>query len=178
MLGAKQSSKILSVGVWAAVCLWSGQVALGADASSPDASPSPVSVRLDVTKDDMQTLFKALEVELTPHSGTIYVEIVPKSKMPAYDPLTHYAGIGADNYTGHPVVLASQASMKDPAMQDAIGAAFSLAVMDSGEAGPKWKSIYDAAAAADNALPASAPDPYFYRHELAAQVRPLEKPSH
>ncbi len=144
----------------------------------PVLSPSPASTGVNLSKEDVVRFFKALEVELTPNSGTVFVEIVPADKLPSYDPLVHYAGIGADDHPNHPVVMSNQSAQPGDATQDALASAFMLAVMDSGEAGPKWKSIYDAAAAADAALPPSAPDPYLHRHELTQQLRSLEKSSH
>lgn len=149
-----------------------------AQSPEPALSPSPLWTGVDLSKEDVVRFFKALEVELTPNAGTVLVEIVPADKLPAYDPLVHYAGIGADDHPNHPVVMSNQSAKPGDATQDALASAFMLAVMDCGEAGPKWKSIYDAAAAADAALPPSSPDPYLHRHELTQQLRSLEKSSH
>ena len=55
-------------------------------------------------------------------------------------------------------------------MSLAIGRSMLLAVMDDGEAGPKWKTLFDAAHAKDSALPAGAADSYLNRRALVEAV--------
>lgn len=85
--------------------------------------------------------------------------------MPAYDPLSHYLGM-PDGKTPTIQVAANPKATKAE-IENALGRAMSLAVMDDGEAGSYWKDLYDRVAAKDATLPSSAPDPYRYRHELA-----------
>ena len=48
--------------------------------------------------------------------------------------------------------------------------AFVLATCDGGRAGATWKTRYDSAASADNALQASVADRYQNRHALALPI--------
>ncbi|HYK52315.1 MAG TPA: hypothetical protein VEV38_02175 [Candidatus Eremiobacteraceae bacterium] len=136
--------------------------AFGADATpAPSPSPTPVSP----TRDQILTFVEAMDYELTPDAGKIVVNVVDASKMPSYDPLTHYLGMAGGKTPT--VEAAGHPSASDDDIKESIARAFALAVMDDGEAGPYWKDLYDKAAAKDAALPSSAPDPYRYRHELA-----------
>jgi len=147
----------------AAALLFVAVRALGAD-NTPAPSATPTTPP-PPTRDQIVTFLTALTFELTPNSGRIVVNMIDASKMPAYDPLAHYLGM-PDGKTPT-VQAAGNANATDADVQRAIGRAFSLAVMDDGEAGPYWKDLYNKASAKDATLPASAPDPYRYRHVLA-----------
>lgn len=149
--------------------LWTAGVASANSVASHAAEPvpSPTPMVLHVTTEDMLAVLKAFHFELTPKSGIVQLNVTDPSKLPAYDPLAHYQGLDKHR---HPVVLASSAAKNDAATEDAIGRAVLLAVMDDNEAGPKWKSLYDQAAAADAALPANVSDPFIHRHMLAEAV--------
>ena len=158
----RRPSIIRSSGLAAAI-LFVTVRALGADvtptpSSAPTAPPPP-------TRDQIVQFLTAMTYELTPNSGKIVVDVIDASKMPAYDPLAHYMGM-PDGKTPT-VQAAGHANATDADVQSALGRAFSLAVMDDGEAGPYWKDLYDKASAKDATLPSAAPDPYRYRHELA-----------
>lgn len=89
--------------------------------------------------------------------------------MPAFDPIFHYAGIGSlpDNPAAPVVVGCDSKSASQDVIEHALGRAMLLAEMDDGEAGPKMKSLFDAASAKDSAMPAGSADPDLNRHALA-----------
>lgn len=156
-------SLIRSSGLAAALLILVAVRALGADATpapgaAPTAPPPP-------THDQVVQLLNAVAYELTPNSGKIVVDVIDASKMPVYDPLAHYMGM-PDGKTPT-VQVAGHPNATDAAVQRALSRAFSLAVMDDGEAGSYWKDLYDKSSAKDATLPSAAPDPYRYRHELA-----------
>jgi len=90
--------------------------------------------------------------------------------MPPYDPLVHYAGIVG---SGSATIWIVKGISKNDAAAMAVRAALELACMDTGFAGTLWKSIYDSAAAADAALPASEPNRYLNRLNLTAQIQKI-----
>lgn len=165
---------ILSASFAAAIIAASATtIVRAADPGTAPPASSTTSPPWQITNDDLVVLFKAYAFELSPNSGKVVVEMVNASRMPAYDPITYYAGIQSD---GKPHILATSTPPKEKAaLQDAISRAMILAVMDDGEAGAKWKSIYDLAAKADAALPAGSPDPYMNRRELAKRTLALLK---
>jgi len=112
----------------------------------------------------------------TNHAFLMGLEISPASKLPAWDPVAHYSGAQSlpDGRTAYFVLVNEQyaGALHDVAHADhsvaaAIASAVFLAAMDGGIAGTKWKSLYDAAAAADARLPSDASDRYANRHALA-----------
>jgi hypothetical protein len=126
--------------------------------------PTPIvgGTKLDVTDDEITALSKALIFELGPGNGKVIVSVQSCDKMPASDPFSYYAGIGSiGDHPDSPVVMAcapKPAAQSD--VEHAIGRSMLLAVMDDGEAGPKWKSLFDAARTKDAALAAGVADPY------------------
>jgi len=152
-----------SGGIAVALFVLVGVRALGADVTpAPTAAPTfPPSP----THDQVMQFLNAMIYELTPNSGKIVIHGIDAAKMPAYDPLAHYVGM-TDGKTPA-IQVAEHPKATDAQVQAAISRAFSLAVMDDGEAGPYWKDLYDRTAAKDAALSSTAPDPYRYRHELA-----------
>jgi len=133
-----------------------------AQSPGPGAAQSPT-----FGSDDVQALLKAVHCELTPQCSQVHVESVPASQMPLYDPVVHYVGLGSDP---HVAILLVSKDAPSAAMQRALFDGMLLACMDDGEAGPKWKSLYDLAAAADARLLANAADPYLNRHKLTQSV--------
>jgi hypothetical protein len=124
------------------------------------AAPAPEQFnRVDVV-----TLMAVVLEELKQYQGSILLETQPASAMPAWDPLVYYAGVGANRQQPFRPVVWTVAATKSKGYEHALLRAYVMAVMDTGEAGPKFKRAYDAAAGADQALPAAAPDPYRYRH--------------
>ena len=138
--------------------------ALGTDATTPAPRTTPIAPP-SPSHDQIVQFLNAMVYELTPNSGKILVSVIDASKMPAYDPIAHYTGM-PDGKTPT-VQVAGHPNATDAEVQKAISRAFSLAVMDDGEAGSYWKDLYDMATAKDATLPSTAPDPYRYRHELA-----------
>jgi hypothetical protein len=136
--------------------------------------PTPVvaGTKLDVTDDEITALSKALIFELGPGNGNVIISVQPCDKMPASDPFSYYAGIGSiADHPDSPVVIACAPHTTDQNdVDDAFGRSMLLAVMDDGEAGPKWKSLFDAARAKDSGLPAGAADPYLNRRALVEAV--------
>jgi hypothetical protein len=156
-------SLIRSSGLATALLLLLALRALGADVSpAPSAMPTmpPAPTNEQVVK-----FLDAMVYESKPNSGKIVIDVIDASKMPAYDPLAHYLGM-PDGKTPT-IQMVGHTSASDADAQKALSRAFSLAVMDDGEAGPYWKQLYDMTAAKDATLPSAAPDPYRYRHELA-----------
>ena len=156
-------SLIRSSGLATALLLLLALRALGAD-----VSPAPSATQTippPPTNGQVVQFLDAMVYELKPNSGKIVIDVIDTSKMPAYDPLAHYFGM-PDGKTPT-IQLAGHPSASDDVVQKALSRAFSLAVMDDGEAGPYWKDLYDMTAAKDATLPYAAPDPYRYRHELA-----------
>jgi hypothetical protein len=95
------------------------------------------------------------------------LETKPAEAMPAYDPLVFYAGLGADRHQPYKPVVWTVADTTAKGYEHALIRAFVMAVMETGEAGPKFKKAYDVAAGEDRSLPSSAPDPDANRHALA-----------
>lgn len=154
---------LISSSGFAAVILFAAIRALASDgAPAPTLAPTIPS---QPTRDQIVQFIDAMRYELTPNSGKIVVDVVDASKIPAYDPLVHYLGM-PDGKTPT-VQAAGRPNASDADVQAALARAFSLAVMDDGEAGPYWKDVYDMASAKDATLPSAAADPYKYRHELA-----------
>jgi|ERR1700693_1542308 len=117
--------------------------------------------------DDVRALLKAAHCELSPLCSQVHVQSVPASQIPSYDPVVHYVGLGSDT---HVAILRVNKDASRGSLEKAFFDGMLLACMDDGEAGPKWKSLYDLAAAADAKLPTDAADPYLNRHKLAQSV--------
>jgi hypothetical protein len=107
-------------------------------------------------------------------SDNILLNVMSKAPadMPIYDPFAHYAGLVPSGKPGEATLwLVKNIDMKNRAAGPAFRAAMELACMDTGDAGSKWKAIYDAAAAADANLSASQADRYFNRHMLTTAIQ-------
>jgi hypothetical protein len=133
-----------------------------AQSPAPEVTQSP-----NFGSDDVRMLLKAVHCELTPQCSQVHVQSVPASRMPSYDPVVHYVGLGSDP---HVAILWVNKAASGASLQKALFDGMLLACMDDGEAGPKWKSLYDLAAAADARLPSDAAGPYLNRHKLAQSV--------
>jgi hypothetical protein len=131
-----------------------------------------------VTSADVMTLLTALHTALNPKDTTIpiVVSLKPASDMPSYDPAWHYSGIAASQAGPKTLSVWFNRDLKGPALETAIAQAFLLALTDGGFGGATFKEIYDAAAAKDAQLPATATDPYLNRHQLAVELTKLLQP--
>jgi|SRR5271165_334845 len=130
--------------------------------ANPTPTPTPTFDRVDTV-----TLMATVIEELQPNEGSILLVTRPTSAMPRWDPLVFWAGVGADKHQPFRPVVWTVADTKSKGYAHALIRAYVMAVMDTGEAGPKFKRAYDAAADEDLALPSDAPDPYRYRHAVA-----------
>lgn len=140
--------------------------AFASDATpSPSVSAAPAPEQFN--RVDVVTLMAVVLEELKQNQGSILLETRPASAMPVWDPLVYYVGVGADRQQPFRPVVWTVAETKSKGYEHALLRAYVMAVMDTGEAGPKFKRAYDVAAGADQALPAAAPDPYRYRHAAA-----------
>ncbi|HLN46869.1 MAG TPA: hypothetical protein VK216_01235 [Magnetospirillaceae bacterium] len=129
---------------------------------SPSATPTAPFDRVDTV-----TLMAVVIEELKQDQGSILLVTRPTSAMPRWDPLVFWAGIGADKHQPFRPIVWTVADTKSKGYEHALIRAYVMAVMDTGEAGPKFKMAYDAASNEDLALPSDAPDPYRYRHAVA-----------
>ncbi|HEV2908577.1 MAG TPA: hypothetical protein VGX02_04815 [Candidatus Eremiobacteraceae bacterium] len=132
---------------------------------APTASAAPTPEQFD--RVDVVTLMAVVLEELKQYQGSILLETRPASAMPAWDPLVYYAGVGVSRQQPFRPVVWTVADTKSKGYEHALLRAYVMAVMDTGEAGPKFQRAYDVAAGADQALPGDAPDPYRYRHAAA-----------
>jgi hypothetical protein len=129
---------------------------------SPSATPTPAFDRVDTV-----TLMAAVIEELKQNEGSILLITRPTTAMPHWDPLVFWAGVGVDKHQPFRPVVWTVADTKSKGYEHALIRAYVMAVMDTGEAGPKFKQAYDVASQEDLALPSAAPDPYRYRHAVA-----------
>lgn len=116
---------------------------------------------------DVITLMAVVLEELKQYQGSIVLETRPSSAMPPWDPLVYYAGTGVDKHQPFRPIVWTIADKKSKGYEHALLRAYVMAVMDIGEAGPKFKRAYEIAAGEDQALPSDAADPYRYRHAVA-----------
>jgi hypothetical protein len=128
---------------------------------------------------DEQALFVAVTQQLAPGVPGVVPVLRPAKDLPGYDPLAYYTGWNTDpKYPGQGVIFINRdhvlahggSVVKDTGLLLPYLTAFVLATCDGGKAGPEWKRRYDAAAAADAALPASAADRYANRRKLALPI--------
>jgi hypothetical protein len=132
---------------------------------------------------DVISLMATVIEELKDNQGSILLQTRPAEAMPSYDPLVFYAGPGADRRQPYKPVVWTVADTTTKGYEHALIRAYVMAVMETGEAGPKFKKAYDVAAGEDRSLPSAAPDPYVNRHALAepfveelTQTRQLKAP--
>lgn len=109
------------------------------EALAADSTPSPTASAMPPppTRDQDIQLLNAIAYESTPNSGKVVIDVIDAGKMPAYDPLSHYLGM-PDGKTPTIQVAANPKATKAE-IENALGRAMSLAVMDDGEAGSYWK---------------------------------------
>lgn len=159
---------LVTVGAAAACVLSGAAIASPVPATpvaTPTAAPTPTPERFD--RVDVVTLMAVVIEELKQSQGSVVLQDHPPSAMPAWDPLVYYAGIGADRHQPFSPIVWTIADTKAQGYEHALLRAYVMAVMDIGEAGPKFKRAYDVAAGEDQALPSDAKDPYRYRHAVA-----------
>ncbi|HEY7981077.1 MAG TPA: hypothetical protein VID19_06305 [Candidatus Eremiobacteraceae bacterium] len=149
---------------------------LAATQTPAAALDSSAAAHAGYTTSDIAQLVQAVIGIPKNHAFLMALEVSPASALPAWDSIAHYAGPQQlpDGRTAYFVLVNEQyaAAMHDVAHADhsvamAIASAVMLSAMDGAIAGPKWKSLYDAAASADSLLGADAPDRYLNRHALA-----------
>jgi hypothetical protein len=150
--------------------------ALAAIQTPPAALDSPVAAQVGYAPSDVAQLVQAVTGIPKNHAFLMALEISPATTLPSWDPIAHYTGAQQlpDGRTAYFIFVSEQyaAATHDVAHADhavavAIASAVMLAAMDGSIAGPKWKSLYDAAAAADLRLGSDASDRYANRHALA-----------
>jgi len=121
---------------------------------------------------EIAQLLRAVEASEKSPDIKLTIKLVAAKDMPAYDATVHYAGLNPGGKPDEATILVAQPM--DP-KSDAFGSGFQtalrLACMDTGFAGPKWKAIYDAAAAADATLNASEADRYYNRHLITTAIQ-------
>jgi len=125
-----------------------------------------------VTNADISQLFKAFHTALQPNDKTIPLVVSMKSpsEMPAYDQQWHYAGIRNENLGAPTMQVWVSDKLTGTDLQNALVAAFSLALTDGGYGGRAFKQLYDIFAAKDAQLPSNAPDPFINRQQFAAAL--------
>lgn len=126
-----------------------------------------------LTFEDGKTLVRGTLMMSEPGTGRIFVMKDSAAQMPAFDPLSYYAG---DDKSGHPIVWMNKnpvGTYVGKTFASMAGGAF--AAMDHGYAGPEWKARYDVAAAADNALATGAADPFAHRRALLTELDVIYK---
>jgi hypothetical protein len=144
--------------------------ALAAPSPSPSASPAPnvsATPAPQFDRVDVVTLMAVVIEELKQYQGSIELQTKPSPAMPTWDPLVFYAGVGADRHQPFRPIVWTIADTKTKGYEHALLRAYVMAVMDTGEAGPKFKRAYDVAAGEDQSLPGNVPDPYLNRHAVA-----------
>jgi hypothetical protein len=125
-----------------------------------------------ITGTDVSQLFKTMQVAAKPNDKTIpiVIEVRSPGDMPAYDRQWHYAGIVQSKSGTQEMRAWISEDLRGDDLKNAIAAAMLIAVSDGGYAGNAFKQLYDTFAAKDAQLPPNAPDPYLYRHKLAAAL--------
>jgi hypothetical protein len=124
---------------------------------------------------DARAAYNGVRRTFTDDSYTGLFEPTPDAQMPVWDRVAHYIGPhkGADGrvvyvtwvnerYAG----AVSDLAHADPAVGVPIVSTLLMSAMDSGLAGPKWKSYFDKARRDDKQLPASVQDRYTNVHKL------------
>jgi len=140
----------------------------------PPKTPVATSMQFDgvtFSADEMLRLFAGLRAALDPNDKSVHLLVTSASAaMPSYDPQWHYGGAQIRPDGTPAIVLTVAPGIPQASIERAIEAGVLLGLADSGYAGPKWKALYDQAAAADAKLGASAPDPFVNRRALALQL--------
>lgn len=148
-----------------------GLCAASASAQNAAGAPPASAAKIQFTNGDVVTLLKS--VEAADKSPDIFISVIAKAAadMPAYDSIVHYAGIDPKTHAAVIWMVRDISKTEDAAR--ALRAAMELACMDTGFAGPQWKSIYDRLAGDDSALPVSETNRYANRLRLTAQIQSI-----
>lgn len=162
------------------ICLFLA-IAIAAAIGRPSVSAWANSTQIEgvtITSGDITQLLTALNTALQPNDGTIPLVVVLKSvgEMPAYDKQWHYAGIQEQKPGVKAMYVWANADLKGADQQNAIEAAFLLALTDGGYGGKAFKQLYDIYAAKDAQLPSDAPDPFLNRQKFAAALVNMVQP--
>ncbi|MGA7354006.1 MAG: hypothetical protein WA431_07480 [Candidatus Cybelea sp.] len=144
-----------------------------------------------ITNADIAQLRNSLDTALKPNDDTIPIAVSQKNwvEMPRYDQRWHYEGmrdIGSFALGGDPhlppgakimsVWFNKDLCLNKPDADNAIAAAFLLALTDGGYGGKAFKQLYDIYAARDAQLPSNSPDPFVNRHKFAAALVNMAQP--
>ena len=142
------------------------------EAQTPTPVPQyPTSLQYKITPADAAKLLQATRDIETDRESKLIVVSKAATDMPNYDPLFHYAGI--DPIMHVPVIWMSSNVTRRQADSEAKLAALELACMDSGLAGPWWKSLYDSLESYDAHLAVTQTNRYFSRLQLTASIQAL-----
>lgn len=168
---------ILLIVLGVGVSLWIGRASLtnvtasaGMVVESNDAQNTPA---------ETQEAIKGYHRVFTDHNFTLLTEVTPSKEMPSWDPVAHFVGERrlpngkvayvlwlSDQYRG----AMDDLKATDPAIAKQIVGATLMVAMDSGLAGPKWRSRFRGAARKDEALPPNVADRFLNRHALVAPL--------
>lgn len=140
--------------------------------SVPALADSTQIEGVTITSADVTQLVTALHTALQPNDSTIplVVALKPESQMPAYDKQWHYAGLQEQKPGVQAMYVWINADLKGADLQNALEAAFLLALTDGGYGGKAFKQLYDIYAAKDAQLPPDAADPFLNRQRFAAAL--------
>jgi hypothetical protein len=121
---------------------------------------------------DIAQLLQAVEASEKSPDIHLTINLAAAKDMPAYDAVVHYAGLNPGGKPNEATIMVAQPmDPKSDAFATGFTTALRLACMDTGFAGPKWKAIYDMAAAADAKLNPSEPDRYYNRHLITSAIQ-------
>ena len=131
-----------------------------------------------ITNGDISQLLTSLHTALQPNDSTIplIVTLKPASEMPPYDKQWHYAGIHEQKPGVQAMYVWINSELKGADQQNAIEAAFLLALTDGGYGGKAFKQLYDIYAAKDAQLPSDSTDPFLNRQKFAAALVNMVQP--
>jgi hypothetical protein len=146
--------------------------------SLPTLADSTEIEGIAITSGDVTQLLAELHTALKPNDSTIplAVALKPASEMPPYDKQWHYAGIQEEKPGVQTMYVWINADLKGADQQNAIEAAFLLALTDGGYGGKTFKQLYDIYASKDAKLPSDTPDPFLNRQKFAAALVNMVQP--
>ena len=127
------------------------------------------------TSEEVSRLWAGLHAALDPHDTSVHIVmgIEPKDDMPRYDPDWHYLGaqVRPDGTTAISIWLSDALTSSEQSRLVEQGVL--LGLTQTGDAGARWKELYDQEAAADENLGANTPDPFLNRRKLAVALAQL-----
>ncbi|MBV8580524.1 MAG: hypothetical protein JOZ86_07790 [Candidatus Eremiobacteraeota bacterium] len=99
------------------------------------------------------------------HGAEVHYVAKGPSEMPPYDRIAFYPGESDPGW-----IWENRGEKMSPMRLRAVNHAHILLEMDSGTAGERWKQLYDALSAEDEAQAPGAPDPYRFRHAFLSDM--------